>query len=187
MTLLVVGLLLFAILHAVPAFPEVRAGVKGRLGSLYGPAYGLASLVVLVFIVWAFRNSSRDEIYDPPNWGRHANFALTLVGFLCLGMFLFRGSLRNKLRYPMLLATLFWAAGHLLANGDAASLLLFGGMGLLGIVYAWHKSKYRGFVASEVRQGHDVLSLLAGIALYALAAQLHGAVIGVPIIQLVGL
>jgi uncharacterized membrane protein len=170
MILLAIGLFLFAILHAVPALPVVKESLKERLGKLYGPVFGLASLATLVFVIWAFRNSSRPEIYDPPSWGRHANFGLTLVGFLCLGVF----------------ATLFWASGHLLANGDGASLLLFGGLALLGIVYAWHKSTYRGFVASEVRQGHDVLSLLAGVALYALAAQLHGAVIGVPVIQLMG-
>jgi hypothetical protein len=35
-----------------------------------------------------------------------------------------------------------------------------------------------------VRQGHDPLSILAGVALFGLMTQLHGALIGVPILTL---
>jgi hypothetical protein len=37
-------------------------------------------------------------------------------------------------RHPQLLGVLLWAAGHLAANGDVASLVLFGGLALWAIV-----------------------------------------------------
>jgi uncharacterized membrane protein len=41
---------------------------------------------------------------------------------------------RRIVRHPMLTAVLLWAAAHLIPNGDAASLILFGGFALYSIV-----------------------------------------------------
>ena len=35
-----------------------------------------------------------------------------------------------------------------------------------------------------VRQGHDALSIFAGVALYGMMAQAHGALIGIPVVTL---
>ena len=50
-------------------------------------------------------------------WG-HLPFAGTTTAYIFVGIFLARGSWRNTLRYPMAIAVLFWAAGHLMANGE---------------------------------------------------------------------
>ena len=39
------------------------------------------------------------------------------------------GHIKHAIRHPMLIGTILWAAGHLLANGDLASLFLFGAFG----------------------------------------------------------
>jgi uncharacterized membrane protein len=185
MILLVLGVLLFSILHLVPALPRLKAAVVERLGRrVYGPVFGLISIVALGLIVLGWRMAEFIPVYEPPAWGRHANFALTLVAFLCLGVFLFRGQLRQRLRFPMGLAVLFWVTGHLLANGDVRSLILFGGL----LIYAGLHIIV-GLVRDvrptpEVRGGHDLLSLLAGVALYGVMTQLHPFVIGVPIFSL---
>jgi uncharacterized membrane protein len=38
------------------------------------------------------------------------------------------------LRHPMLLGVLVWAFAHLLVNGDMASVVLFGGMGVWAVM-----------------------------------------------------
>jgi hypothetical protein len=43
-------------------------------------------------------------------------------------------ALARKIRHPMLLAVVLWAVGHLLVNGDIASFVLFGGLGLWGLI-----------------------------------------------------
>ena len=183
--LLALGVAVMAALHLGPAVPALKARVKATVGErAYGPVFGLASLAALALVVIGWRLTAFVPLYDPPSWGAHANFLLTFIGFLCLGIFLFRGSLRQTLRFPMGLAVIFWATGHLLANGDLASLILFGGF----LVYAFlHIAIAAGQgirPSPEIRQGHNLLSLLAGTALYGVMTQLHAALIGVPILVL---
>jgi NnrU protein len=131
--------------------------------------------------VLGWRSSGFVAIYEPPAWGWYVNYGLTFIGFLCLGIFLFRGRLRQRLRFPMGIATLFWATGHLFANGDLASLIFFGGL-LLGSVAHMAVAAGNGIRPTpEVRVGHDGLSFIFGAALYGVMTQLHPALIGVPI------
>lgn len=89
-------------------------------------------------------------LYDPPGWGWYVNYVLTFIAFLCVGVFLFRGGYRQRLRFPMAIATVFWATGHLFANGDLASLILFGGLlsgergAYGGSRGQWHSPNTRG-------------------------------------------
>ena len=185
MILLAFGVAVTSLLHLVAAVPALKARLKLRVGNkAHGPVFGIFSLIGIVIIVWGWRLSDFVAVYDPPSWGRHANFGLTLVAFICLGIFIFRGKLRQRLRFPMAIAVIFWACGHLLANGDLASVILFGGF----LIYAFAHlviGTLNGVRPSpEVRSGHDLLSILIGIALYGVMAQLHGALIGVPVFQL---
>lgn len=184
MTLLAISLLAFGLVHLIPALPSVKAQAVSTLGKTYGPVYGIASLVLVVAVFWAFRQASPETLYDPPNWGRHANFLFTLIGFIFIGIFLFRGSWRNTIKYPMAIGVSFWAFGHLLANGDQRTTLLFAGLAFFGLLHAYLKSRNGPFVPSEVRQGHNLMSVLGGIVLYGLAAQLHVVIAGVPLVTL---
>lgn len=184
MILLVSLLIVFGVVHIVPALPGVKSGLSTNLGKAYGPVYGLATLLLLFAVFWSFHRVAPETMYDPPVWGRHANFALTLLGFLCLGVFLFRGSWRNSLKYPMAIGVSLWAVGHLLANGDDRTTLLFSGLAGFGLLHALLKSRNGPFTPAVEREGHNLLSLMAGAALYGLAAQLHVVIAGVPLVTL---
>ena len=185
MIVLAIGVLLFALLHGVAAVPRYKSYVRSRTGERwYGPAFGLASLFAIAVIVLGWRTSNFMAVYEPRLWGWYVNYVLTFIGFLCLGIFLFRGSLRQSLRFPMGIATVFWAVGHLFANGDLASLILFGGL-MLGSVAHMAVAMANGIRPTpEVRMGHDGLSLIFGAALYGIMTQLHPALVGVPIFAL---
>jgi uncharacterized membrane protein len=185
MILLALGVLLTALMHLVAAVPAMKSRLKARVGDkAYGPVFGIASLAGIVIIVLGWRASGVVPVYDPPEWGRHANYLLTLVAFVCLGIFIFRGSLRQKLRFPMALAAIFWAVGHLLANGDLRSLILFGGFLAYALAHIAIGTANGVRPSSEVRGGHDLVSILIGIALYGVVVQLHGALFGVHVFQL---
>jgi uncharacterized membrane protein len=99
-------------------------------------------------------------------------------------VFLFRGAFRRKLRFPLALAVAFWAIGHLFARGDLASLTLFGSM-LASAIALFALGIFNASPSpSEVRPGHDFLSVFAGIALFAAMAQLHPLISGVPVVTL---
>ncbi|WP_421694438.1 NnrU family protein [Aestuariivirga sp.] len=185
MILLAFGVILTAALHLIAAVPSLKGRLKAVVGErAYGPVFGIASLIGIAIIVLGWRSAAFVPVYDPPTWGKHANFLLTLIAFIFLGIFLFRGSLRQRIRFPMGFAVIFWSIGHLLANGDLASLILFGGFLIYAVLHILIGTANGVRPSPEVRSGHDLLSILAGIALYGVMAQLHGALIGVPVFQL---
>lgn len=185
MILLAFGVFLTAALHLVAAVPPLKARLKAILGEkAYGPAFGIASIVGIAIIVLGWRSSDFVLVYDPPEWGRHANYLLTLIAFIFLGIFLFRGSWRQKVRFPMAFAAIFWATGHLLANGDLASVILFGGFFVYAVLHILIGTLNGVRPTPVVREGHNLLSVLGGIALYGVMTQLHTVLIGVPVFQL---
>ena len=185
MIVLALGVALTALLHLVAAVPSLKSRLKARVGErAYGPVFGIASLIGVAIIVLGWRMADFIPVYDAPEWGRHANFAFTLVAFICLGIFLFRGSLRQRLRFPLAIGVMFWAIGHLFANGDLASLILFGGL-LAYAVAHFALGVANGVRPSpEVRSGHDLVSIVIGVALYGVMTQLHDVLIGVPVFQI---
>jgi len=185
MFVLALGIVLFAAVHLLPAVPAAKERVKALTGEkAYGALFGAASVIALLLIVWGWRISDFVPVYEPSSWGRHANFGLTFFAFLCLGIFLFRGRLRQWLRFPMGLAVLLWGTGHLLANGDARSLILFGGLIAYGLLHIGVGLAQGSRPSPEVHKGHDLLSLVMGAAFYAAMTQLHPVLIGVPVLSL---
>ncbi len=185
MILLALSVVVFGLLNGVVAFPSAKASIKDRIGAkAYGTVFGLASLLLLSLIVWGWQNAVFVPVYEPTPWGWYVNYLLNFIGFLCLGVFLFRGSLRQTLRFPLELGVIFWALGHLFSNGDAASLILFGGFLLCSLVYIVFARQNGVWPTPEVRLGHDGLSVIFGAALYGIMTQLHGALIGVPVFVL---
>ncbi|MCA3554607.1 NnrU family protein [Aestuariivirga sp.] len=185
MLLLALGVVFTAVLHLVAAVPAIKRRITRRIGEkTYGPVFGIASLVGIVLIVLGWRASGFVLVYEPPQWGWIANGVLTLIAFVFLGIFLFRGSWRRKLRFPMAFAAIFWATGHLLANGDMAGIILFGGFLIYAVLHILIGTANGVRPSPEVRGGHNLLSVLGGIALYGIMTQLHMALIGVPVFQL---
>lgn len=185
MLLLGFGIAAFAALHLLPAIPVLKTRVAERLGALYGPAFGISSILALLLVIAGWRMSAYVPFYEPRVGGRYVTFVLVLLGFLGLGIFLFRGRMRQWLRFPLALGTVAWAAGHLFSNGDLASLILFGGFGLFGLAYLALGLANGIRPTPDIRPGHDVLSILAGFALFGVMVQLHQTLIGVPVVLLV--
>lgn len=185
MILLAFGVLATSLMHLVAAVPPLKARLKARVGErAYGPVFGIASLIGIVLVVVGWRLSDFVFVYDPPSWGWHATFTFTLLAFICLGIFLFRGRLRQVLRFPMGFAVIFWATGHLFANGDLASLILFGGFLVYAVAHIAIGIANGVRPSPEVRGGHDLVSIVIGIALYSGMIQMHGMLIGVPVFDI---
>jgi uncharacterized membrane protein len=174
----------FAMFQASTGHAQMRASLKSVFGRSYGSAHGVLSLILLAGMLWAFRNSYAAPLYTTSDWGWWANWAFSLAGFVCLGIFLFRGSWRNHLRYPMTIGVCLWGVGHLLANGDTRSVIFFGGLMLASTLQTLLNIQSKAFVSGPERQGHNFLSVLFGIALYGITTQLHYALTGMELISL---
>lgn len=139
MLILVAGLIVFFGVHAVRMVaPEWRKTQLSRNERRWKALYSLASLVGFALIIWGWivYRSDAPEIYSPPSWFRYLAEALVLVAFVVLPAAYSPASHLRRLTggHPMLAAVILWSAGHLLANGDLASILLFGSFLVYGIV-----------------------------------------------------
>lgn len=173
MLVLILGLALFLGVHCVsivaPAWRNGRAAAMGE-GPWKG-AYSLVSAIGLVLIVWGYARAwpVAPVLYEPPIWLKHITALLMLFAIVALAISQVpAGRLKPVLKHPMLLAVKIWALAHLLANGDLASILLFGSF-LVWAVLDRISVKRRAVpvpLPGPVR--NDVIAVGAGLAVYAL-------------------
>ena len=130
MLILVLGLVIFFGIHSIRIaasdFRDTQIATNERR---WKGLYSLVSVVGLALIIWGWNLYRPDalEIYEAPAWGRHVASVLVLAAFVSLAAaYLPSGSIKHRLKHPMLVGIILWAIGHLLANGDLASLLVFG-------------------------------------------------------------
>lgn len=178
MMLLIVGLVIFLGIHLLPTAPDVRDGIRERLGAgPYKLVFSLVSLVGLVVIVLGFHKmqlhpGKNPALYDPPVWTQHIALLLMLPALIFLVASQVPSKIRTAIKHPTLVSIKIWALAHLLANGDVASLLLFGSF-LAYAVYDRISVKKRGALgplgAKEASGiGNDIFVVGAGVALYVL-------------------
>ena len=154
------------------------------------PASALLMLLPLVPILFAFRAFIRwvrelDEMQKRIQMEAFA-FSLGLTSILTFtyGLMERAGLPQISLIWVFPLSVMLWGIGHLFANGDLASLILFGGLSLYGAAHLALGLAHGIRPSPEVRAGHDILSLIAGVALYIAMVQLHPVLIGVPVLTL---
>ena len=144
----------FLAIHLLVSGTRVRDALTGRIGQ--GPYLGLFSLTSVAGLVWlgfAFAGA-RDHVpyWDLTPLTRDLQLGLQLLALLLIvpGLLtpnptsvqqegaldrtdVVKGMLRIT-RHPFLWGVAIWAFGHLLVNGDPASLVLFGTMLFLAIL-----------------------------------------------------
>ena len=133
MALLVLGLALWILAHLFKrAAPAGRVALAERVGA--GPAKGVvAALIVvgLVLMVIGYRGAPFVAALRPARLGHAPQQPDDARRGGADGRWATRkGRARSWLRHPMLTGVMVWALAHLLVNGDLASLVLFGGLGL---------------------------------------------------------
>ena len=192
MTLLIAGLVLFLGIHTLPMLPATRAGLVSKLGENgYKGLYTLVSFAGFGLIIYGYGLARFDGppiVYDPPFWLRHVTMLLMVPVFVFLVAAYVPSRIKKTLKHPMLVAVKLWAFAHLLANGDLASVLLFGGF-LAWAVADRISVKRRGPGAGQIAAAagdpgkySDVVVILIGLALYGLFVwKLHVWLIGVPV------
>jgi uncharacterized membrane protein len=182
------GLALFFAPHF---FSIVRKRGEGDLrqknrGAFMG-LYSLVSIAGFVLLIWGYgqlRNTV--EIWDPPVWTRHIAMTLMLPALILLAAsYSPAGWIKKVAKHPMLAAVKVWAVAHLAANGDLASIVLFGAF-LVYAVIDRIAVKRRGDVgAANVtpKLTGDLVAIGIGLAAYAgVLFWFHPQVIGVPIL-----
>lgn len=185
---LIAGLLLFLGVHSVRmAAPAFRDGFIAARGE--GPwkgLYSLVSLAGLVLLVWGYGQARMvtPQIWSPPTFMAHVNLLLMWPALVLLvASQVPAGRIKAAVKHPMILSVKVWAFGHLLANGDLASMLLFGAFLAWGVFNRIAVKRRGDLVFATVSVRNDVIALVIGTAVYLwILLQGHALLFGVPVL-----
>jgi uncharacterized membrane protein len=144
-TLLVAATLVFLATHFVTSTPLRPALVRAMGEWPYRGAYSLVALLTLGWMIWAYAQAPREVLFT--GW-RNAPYVVMPVAFILIACGYWRnptmvgadkllksedparGMIRIT-RYPLMWGIMLWAGSHIVARGDARSLVFFGGLLLL--------------------------------------------------------
>jgi uncharacterized membrane protein len=156
----------------------------------YKTVYSVVSLIGFLLIVWGFsryRAEGLIPLWSPPEWSRYVAIILMWFAFVALASSNpAPGRIRGWLHHPMLVGIKIWALAHLLANGDAGGLLLFGSFLAWAIFdrIAVKKRGDRGAPRSTSFTHADAISLAIGTLVYVVVLFLHPFLFGPVVIRL---
>ena len=183
MSLLIAGLLLFTVVHLLPAVsPDMRSRLAEKLGeNAYRAVFSSVIVASLVIIVFGWKAATPTAVYPPPASGGVLISTLVFFGFVLFATSKARSNYRRLIRHPQMLAIILWSVAHLLVNGDSRSVVLFGGLGIWAVVEIvlcnkrdgeWQKPDVVPFSADMI------VAVIAGVA-FAAMFFLHRALFGV--------
>ena len=218
MTHLIAATVAFLATHYVSSTP-LRAKLVNALGSAYLGLYSLIAFATLGYMIWAYYRAPSVVLWYSPAL-RYVPLIVMPIAFVLMVCGLLernptlvgqerlletddaaRGILRIT-RHPLMWGFALWAASHILARGDVASVIFFGGFLVLALsgtmLIDRRKSAILGddwrrfaavtsnapFVAIAARRNQfrsgeiGWLRPVAGIALYVTVLFLHSALFG---------
>ena len=171
MKVLVLGLVLFLGVHSIAIVaPQWRDRVALRLGSqLWRGLYSVLSLAGFLLIIHGF---ALEPIvwYVPAAWLRTVTRLLMLPVFPLLLAAYLPGRIQTAAKHPLLAAVKLWAFAHLLSNGNAADVLLFGGLLAWAVAdrVSLKRRPARGLPGAKPSRWNDLIAIVLGLALYAM-------------------
>ena len=208
--------------HFLLSFSPVRSRVVAAIGErFFMLLYSAVAVAAIVWLVASYNRAPIQELWPDTAWARYVMLALGFIATLMLvagatspnptatgappSILEKEGAARGIFaitRHPILWGIALWALGHLLVNGDAASVVFFGAMLALplgGVAHIDAKRRAAGGEAwrrlEQATSAVPFAALIAGrttwaaahvapwrvglgIAVYAVFLYAHGPVIG---------
>ena len=188
MAMLILGLVLFLGVHSVRIFADDwrSAQIARRGENAYKGIYSLVSAAGLVLIVWGYGQTRvvPIDLWNPPVWTRHLASLFTLGSFVLIAAaYVPRSRIKAAVGHPMVAGVKLWAFAHLLANGRAGDVVLFGAFlawAIVDYVSARRRDRAAGRKPAPGTLAGDAITVSAGVVAWLVFAMyLHALLIGV--------
>lgn len=183
MGVLILGLVIFLGVHG-SRLVGVRALAVRVIGEpLWAVFYSVLSAVGLALIIYGHILAHPSEmIWSPPEWTRMLALVAVPVSLVLLAAAYIPCHIRALTRHPMTLGVFLWSGSHLLANGELASIVLFGSFcawsGLL-LIEAYARG---GQFAHAGKWAGDAAAITTGLVAAGALAYFHMQLFGVAVI-----
>jgi uncharacterized membrane protein len=190
MSILIVGLIIFLGLHSVRIVADgwrAEKLVQWGEGAWKG-LYSVGSIVGFWLIVWGYGLARQQPVvlWVPPVATRHIAATLMLLAMILLvAAYVPGNTIKSKLHHPMILGVKTWAVAHLVANGNAADVVLFGSFlawAVACFIAARKRDRAAGTVYPAGKTVPTIITVVIGLVAYGgFVVYLHKWLIGVPV------
>lgn len=186
MTLLILGVLLFAGVHFIPSLaPGLKANWVGRMGENgYKGIFTLLLFGAFALMITGWRGAQPTYLYMPSPELRHLAMLLLLLAFLLMVVSSRKSRLALLVRHPQLTGVTLWGVAHLLLNGDSRSLVLFGGMAAwaIGEMIAINRREGAWVKSDAPSWGAELVTLVITLVVVGVVIYIHPWIAGMPVI-----
>lgn len=183
MGVLITGLAIFLGVHLSRVLGVKAVVVRGIGEPLYAVFYSVLSAIGLTLVIYGHILAHPSEtVWLPPEWTRTVALVAVPIALILLAATYLPCHIRSFTRHPMTLGVFLWSGAHLLANGELASLALFGGF------FVWSAILLaEGYLAGGAfeRPGSwiaDLAAVILGLGAAAALAVFHMQLFGVAVI-----
>ncbi|MGE0152637.1 MAG: NnrU family protein [Reyranellaceae bacterium] len=139
----------FVLSHVVMSHPLRPAMVRALGEKAFGGVYSLVVALFFAWMLYAYATAPYVELWGDPPWARHLLLLVMLPAVILLVLSLTapnptlgpqgpeklqQGTALGAItRHAMLWSFALWAAGHMIANGDAATVIMTAGILILAL------------------------------------------------------
>jgi len=174
---LVLGVSLWSVMHFIPAIAvDFRKNLISKIGeNPYKGLFALFMFLALYLVISGWKATIPVNLYLPPVWGRHVTALLVLIAFILIVAPYHATNLKRFLRHPQLTGVIIWGIGHLLANGESRSIVLFGGLTAWAVIEILLLNRRDGAWTKPdpVPVKKDLILTVAGLVVYVVIAASH--------------
>jgi len=177
---------LWSVIHLLPSLvPGKRGAAVNKIGLLpYKLVFAALIVIAIGLMVIGWRSIEPVVIYTLPQWVNYITIFLVLITFILFVAAKARTNIKRALRHPQLTGLVLWCSGHLLANGDNRSLVLFAGLLIwakLEIIFINRRDGER-ILPESVPVINDIMTVAGGIVVFLILLFAHPYFTGVAII-----
>lgn len=172
--------------HLMPALlPSNKKALVVKLGlKRYMVMFTVLIFTSIFLIVSGWQKVTQEFLYHL-SFGRNLAFLLVALSIVFLVASKVPSKLGCLVRHPQLTTIFLWASGHLLANGDSRSAVLFGGMLVWSVLEMFFINRRDGEQQRKHVPGFkgDILVLVLSVVIVAVLMFSHPFLTGVHIMR----